>query len=349
MKIGRMTRTALVALGLCGAAPSAWAVDNVTMAYVNIIAMAPLYAAEDEGLFAKHGIKNEYTLAPNPYAMLAPQSQGRLDVNIVGTSAAYFNAHNQGLKIRTVADRMQYRCSSDNTLIARTAVHEAGLKAPADLKGKRIAIIARGSGTEYWLGLILARVNLKMSDVSIVTLSYPDTLTALKTGAIDAGFVPQPLTATALGDGTAKRIIAMHEVLPGQQLGKLIYSQDFIDRNGGKTAAAWLAGWIEGVRFAQNPANKARMIELVAKWTKADVALITKLYGTDQWPYADPNGDLDTDYIAKNDGPWMLENKLIEKLPTPAEYYDSRPVKAAQAIVGRVAVERDCSKVPVFQ
>src|ERR1700754_2057732 len=71
---------------------------TVRMSYVNVVAMAPLYAAEEEGFFAKHGIKNEYTIAPNPYNLLPAQSQGEIDVNIVGTSAAYFNAHNQGLK-----------------------------------------------------------------------------------------------------------------------------------------------------------------------------------------------------------------------------------------------------------
>lgn len=349
MFLRKLATAGLALLGMCGAIPSAKAIDNVTMAYVNIIAMLPLYVAEEEGFFTKHNIKNELTLAPNPYALLAVQSQGKLDVNIVGTSAAYFNAHNQGLRVKAVSDRMQYKCSSDNMLLARSAVYDSGLKSTADLKGKKIAIISRGSGTEYWLGLILKKVNLSLSDVTLVVLSYPDTVTALKTGAVDAGFVPQPLAAGAIADGTAKRIIAMHEVLPGQQLGKMIFSQDFIEKDGGKIAANWLAAWIEGVRYAQNPANKARVIELVAKWTRADAGLITKLYGTDQWPYADPNGDLDVEYIAKNDGAWMLENKLIQKLPTPAEYYDSRPLKAAQAKVGRVSTDRDCSKVPVFR
>ena len=349
MNVMRLVRTPMVALCLWGSIPIAWAVDNVSMAYFSIMAMLPLYVAEDEGFFTKYGIKNEYTLTPNPYALLAVQSQGKLDVNIVGTGAAYFNAHNQGLKVRAVADRIQYKCSSDNTLLARSAAFPGGIQSAADLKGRKIAIVSRGSVTEYWLGLILNKVNLKISDVNIVVLSYPDTVTALKTGAIDAGFAPQPLAAGLLDDGTAKRIIAMHEVMPGQQMGEIIYSQDFIERNGGKTAAAWLAAWLEGVRFAQNPANKDRVIQLVAKWTKADTALITKLYGTDQWPYADPNGDLDVEFIAKKDGPWMLENKLIEKLPTAAEYYDTRPIKAAQAIVGRVPTNRDCSKVPVFQ
>jgi NitT/TauT family transport system substrate-binding protein len=343
-------KSALAAVGLLAGVSFAGAQEPTTvkMAYVNIVAMAPLYAAEEEGFFARHGIKNELTVAPNPYNMLPAQSAGELDVNIVGTSAAYFNAHNQGLKIRVVSDRLQYRCSSDNILLARTGAYDEGLKTTAELKGKKVAIISRGSGTEYWLSLILGKSGMTIKDVQIVTLSYPDVVNALKTGAIDAGFVTQPLASTVLLDGTAKRLIAMHELLPGEQLGKLIMSQEFIERDGGKPAAAWLAGWIEGVRFAQDPANKDRMIELVTKWTKADGALIARMYGTDQWPYADPNGDLDTDFVAK-DGQWMLEQKLIERLPEPAEYYDTRPLKAAQEIVGRVEVNRDCSTVPVFQ
>ncbi|MBX3579423.1 MAG: ABC transporter substrate-binding protein [Rhizobiaceae bacterium] len=343
-------RSAFAAIGLLAGVTVAAAQEPTTvrMTYVNIVAMAPLYAAEEEGFFAKHGIKNELTVAPNPYNILPAQSQGEVDVNIVGTSAAYFNAHNQGLKIRVVSDRMQYRCSSDNILLARAAAYDEGLNDTAGLKGRKVAIISRGSGTEYWLSLILAKHGLTINDVQIVTLSYPDVVNALKTGAIDAGFVTQPLAATAILDGTAKRLIAMHELLPGEQLGKLIMSQEFIERDGGKHAAAWLAGWIEGVRFAQDPANKDRMIELVTKWTKADGALIAKMYGTDQWPYADPNGDLDTEFVAK-DGQWMLDQKLIERLPTPEEYYDTRPLKAAQEIVGRVEVNRDCSTIPVFQ
>jgi ABC-type nitrate/sulfonate/bicarbonate transport system substrate-binding protein len=346
------SRSVFAAAGMLAASVSLAAADDLTtvkMAYVNITAMAPMYAAEEQGFFAKHGIKNEYMLAPNPYGLLANQSKGEIDVNIVGTSAAFFNAYNQGLKIRAVADRMQYKCSSDNILLSGMPAYDKGLKTIGDLKGKKIAILSRGSGTEYWLGLILEKSGLTTSDVQIVTLSYPDTLTALKTGAIDAGFVTQPLASTALADGTAKRLIGIHELLPGEQLGELVMSQDFIARDGGKPAAGWLAAWIEGVRFAQDPANKDRMIELVTKWTKADGALIARMYGTDQWPYADPNGDLDTDYIAKYDGQWMLDQKLIARLPDPSEYYDTTPLKAAQAEAGRVEVKRDCGAVPVLQ
>lgn len=323
--------------------------SEVSVAYVSIIAMAPMYMAEELGYFAERGIANNYESVANPYDLLGVQSQGELDVNIVGTSAAFFNAVNQGLNVRAVSDRMQYLCSSDNILLARTEAWEEGLQTPADLAGKKVAIIARGSGTEYWLGLILEREGLSLSDVEIVTLSYPDTVNALATGAVDAGFVVEPLALAALNDGTAKRIVAMHEVLPGQQLGELVFSQEFIDRNGGEVAAQWLAAWIEGVRFYLDPANKEQVIDIISEWSQVDRAVVEQLYGTDQWPWMDPNGDLDVDYIAENDGAWMLENELVEELPPPSVYYEDGPLMAAQEMVGRVEVERDCSTVPPLE
>ena len=328
---------------------SAAELEEVSVAYVPIIAMAPLYLADELGYFAARGIVNNVQSVANPYDLLGVQSQGELDVNIVGTSAAFFNAVNQGLGVRAVADRMQYLCSSDNLLLARTAAWEEGLKTPADLEGKTIAIIARGSGTEYWLGLILERVGLTLSDVNIVTLSYPDTVNALRTGAIDAGFVVQPLAVTALNEDIARRIVGMHEVLPGQQLGELIFSQDFIERNDGELAKNWLAAWLEGVRFYLDPANKDQVIATISEWTQVEEEVVEQLYGTDQWPWMNPNGDLDVDYIAANDGAWMLEHELIEHLPAPNEYYDDRAIQAAQAEVGRIEFERDCSTVPPLQ
>lgn len=322
---------------------------EVSTAYVPIIAMAPLYIAEDLGYFAGRGIANNYESVANPYDLLGVQSQGELDVNIVGTAPAFFNAVNEGLNVRAVSDRMQYRCSSDNILLARTEAWEEGLQTTADLEGKTIAIIARGSGTEYWLGLILQREGLSLSDVNIVTLSYPDTVNALSTGAIDAGFVVQPLALTALNAGTARRIVAMHEVLPGQQLGELIFSQEFIDSNDGETAAQWLAAWLEGVRYYLDPANKEQVIDIIAEWSQVERSVVEQLYGTDQWPWMNPNGDLDTDYIAENDGAWMVENELVEELPPPSVYYEDGPLMAAQAEVGRVEFERDCSTVPPLE
>jgi NitT/TauT family transport system substrate-binding protein len=353
----RINRKALVAAALgasllvgtaaCGGdeeTTGAGGTDKVTVNSLEILSLAPMMVADAKGFFGKHQIEVEFSNA-DIYSRLAVQSQGKLDVNIPGVGGALFNAVNQGLRVKAVGDRQQYRCASDNLLLARTEAFDGGLKSVADLKGKKVAILAKGSTTEYWLDRALGDAGLKQSDLGqIVTLSYPDTANALKTGAVDAGFVVQPLAYQLINDGAAKRVLAMNEVAPNQEQGLITMSQDFIEKRP-EAAARWMAGWLEGVRFYQDPANKDEVVKIVAERTKVPAETITTLYGTDQWPYMDPNGRVDTATVMAEDGKWLIDNKVIEKLPEVSTWHDDSVVKAALEIVGEAPVQRDCASV----
>lgn len=318
--------------------------DKVTVNSLEILSLAPMMVADAKGFFTKHNVQVEFSNA-DIYSRLAVQSQGKLDVNIPGVGGAVFNGINQGLKLRAVADRQQYRCASDNLLLARTDAWNGGLKGVGDLKGKKVAIIAKGSTTEYWLDKALSGAGLKQSDLGqVVTLSYPDTVNALKSGAVDAGFLVEPLAYQMIAGGQAKRIIAMNEVVPNEEQGLITMSQEFIQKRP-DVAARWMAGWLDGVRYYLDPKNKDDVIKIVAERTKVPADIITKLYGTDQWPYMNPNGRVDTATVMNEDGRWMLDNKIIQKLPQPAEWYDESVVNAALKIVGEAPANRDCASV----
>ncbi len=318
--------------------------DMVTVNSLPILSLAPMMVADAKGFFTKHNIKVEFSSA-DIYSRLAVQSQGKLDVNIPGVGGAFFNAVNQGLKLHAVADRQQYRCASDNLLLARTAAYNAGLKSVKDLKGKKVAILGRGSSTEYWLDRALAAEGMNQSELGgIVTLGYPDTVNALKTGAVDAGFLVEPLAYQLIQDGGAKRLLAMHQVAPNEEQGLITMSDQFIKERP-DVAARWMAGWLEGVRYYENPANRKDVVSIIAKATKVPEATIDTLYGTDQWPYIDPNGNVDTATVISQDAKWLLDNKVITKIPATADWYDSSIVKAAQKIVGKVSVSRDCASI----
>jgi len=303
-----------------------------------------MMVADAKGFFTKHNIKVVMSNA-DIYSRLAVQSQGQLDVNIPGVGGAFFNAINQGLKLHAVADRQQYRCASDNLLLARTAAYDNGLKSVKDLKGKKVAILGRGSSTEYWLDLALQAQGLSQSDLAgIVTLGYPDTVNALKTGAVDAGFLVEPLAFVLIQSGEAKRLLAMHQVAPNQEQGLITMSDQFVKERP-DVAARWMAGWLEGVRYYSNPANRKDVVSIIATATKVPEATVDALYGTDQWPYVDPNGDVDTAVVLSQDAKWLLANKVVTTIPATPDWYDSSVVNAAQKIVGKVAVSRDCSSI----
>lgn len=323
---------------------TAGGLDKVTVNSLEILSLSPMMVADEKGFFKKHDIKVSFDDA-DIYARLALQSQGKLDVNIPGVGGAFFNAVNQDLKLRAVADRQQYRCASDNLLLAGSKAYDAGLTSVPDLAGKKVAILAKGSTTEYWLDRALEKEGMTQDDLGqVITLSYPDTVNALKTGAVDAGFLVQPLAIQMIEDGDAHRLLAMNEVVPGEEQGLITMSTQFVEDRP-EVAARWMAGWLEGVRYYQDPANRKEVVKIIADRTKVPAQTIDKLYGTDQWPYMDPNGEVDTDTVMSQDAKWMLDNKIVTEVPEPDEWYDDSVVKAAQKIVGRVPVDRDCSSV----
>ena len=176
-------------------------------------------------------------------------------------------------------------------------------------------------------------------------MTYPDTLNALKTGAVAAGFLTEPLANTAISSGAGKRLQATYQIAPNEQQGLITMSQKFLDSQA-DVAQRWLAGWLQGVRFYLDPANKAEVVDIVAKHTSVPAATVSALYGTDQWPYMDPNGAVDTATAMKEDGAWLVKNKVITTLPEPSVWYDAAPLAAALKIAGQAPAGNPCAKAP---
>ncbi len=342
-----LTAGALAAVTACGSSDpaagdsgtgSGGSGDTVTVNALNIVSLAPLFVAQDKGFFTEHGITNTYS-TNDIYSTLSVQSQGSIDVNIPGLGGAFFNAVNQGLKLKAVADRNQYRCTSDSMLVTATS---AGISSVEGLRGKKVAILAKGSSTEYWLDLVLQGAGMTQADLGgVVNLTYPDTVNALKTGAVDAGFLTQPLAYQAITDGTAQRLMPTYEIAPDEQQGLITMSQSFLDGSP-DVAARWLAGWLEGVRYYQDPKNKDEVVGIVASHTSVPAETVAALYGTDQWPYMDPNGAVDTETAMTADGQWLLDNQIVQTLPEPSAWYDDTPLKKALEIVGTAPAGSSC-------
>ena len=259
---------------------------------------------------------------------------------------ALINAINQGLRFKVVADRLTSRCSSENMLVVRRQLWDQGVRTAAGLKGKRIGSFAPGSATSYWLDRWLANHGMSEKDLGqIIYLGPVDTANALQTGAIDAGFVGQPGAVALLSEGKVVRITTPHEMVANQQLGLWVMSDEFLSKSG-DVAARWLAAWIEGVRFVNDPANRERVLDIVAKATEADRRHLALLYGTDQFPYANPNAVVNTDFVEKEDAAWMLQKKLVEKVPSLDTWYSDAPIRAALKLVGgEVKAARSCEGI----
>ncbi len=89
------------------------------------------------------------------------------------------------------------------------ALADRGINSVYDLKGKRVAVGAAGSGTEVNARQILAAAGITYNDIRVQYLSFAEAANNLKDGNIDAAFVTAGHPTAAIVDLAAVRKIVL--------------------------------------------------------------------------------------------------------------------------------------------
>ncbi len=84
---------------------------------------------------------------------------------------------------------------------------DSGINSVADLKGKRVAVGAPGSGTEKQGRIVLAAYGMSYDDISAQFLSFGEAVTGLKDGHIDCAIIYSGVPTSAVMD-----ISTLHEI-----------------------------------------------------------------------------------------------------------------------------------------
>jgi TRAP transporter TAXI family solute receptor len=89
------------------------------------------------------------------------------------------------------------------------ALADRGINSVYDLKGKRVAVGAAGSGTEVNARQILAAAGITYKDIKVQYLSFAEAASNLKDGNIDAAFVTAGHPTAAIVDLAAVKKIVL--------------------------------------------------------------------------------------------------------------------------------------------
>jgi NitT/TauT family transport system substrate-binding protein len=270
---------ALLLAGLCGPAHAQAQAQNkeqtVTVQLVRSIAQAPYYIAVDKGYFAQEGITLQSGIVRSALDTIAPMASGQLDVGIGAATAGFFNAAHQGFDLRVVAAMgVQGPVMATQPLI-RKALWDAGtIRSANDFPGHRIAINAPGDITEYFLTLMARKYHLDDKALDVVPLGFAQQFVAFKNGAIDAGFLPEPLSTTAQMAGVAALDTADDGVGTGTITTFVFFGTEFMKEKP-KAALGFLRALVRGARDVQGPYLKDPAIAAsIAKQTDLKVAAI---------------------------------------------------------------------------
>lgn len=258
--------------GLAAAEP-----QTVTVRLVRSTAQAAYYIAVAKGYFAQEGIALDTGDTRSALDTIGPLATGQLDVSMGAATAGFFNAARQGFDLRVVAAMgIQGPVMSTQPLVRRALWDDGTIRSGKDLRGRKVAINAPGDITEFFLTLIARKYGLSMKDIDVTVLGFAQQLAAFRNGAIDAGFLPEPVASAARLAGT----VALNETDAGIGEGTIttfMFAATRFMHQRPKVALAFMRAMLRGARDAQGDYLKdPALAASIAKQTGLEVEAIRR-------------------------------------------------------------------------
>lgn len=305
----------------------------VKVAFDDAPSEAGIILADKLGFFEKHGIKIQYVKFNSGADELSAIISNQVDVSRGIINAALFNAANQGIGLKLVADGGHNIAGKGYFQIALKKGLGEKYKTYEDMKGMRIAIASIGSINELFVQRALEKGGLTKNDIKFVIVdSFPDMLTAVANGNADAAMQIEPLITKGIDEGILEWWKDPDEYAKGEEISVLMYSPKFsLNKELGNN---FMIAYLQGVR-AYNDAlvygnkDKDNIIDILTKNTfvnKSDIFLRMKP------PGLDPNG-----YVLRqgviNDQKWYMKNGLVKKEADVDKLIDNSYVENALKIL----------------
>jgi NitT/TauT family transport system substrate-binding protein len=242
--------------------------EIVNIQLVKSTGQSPFYIAMGKGYFAKEGLKIESGNVRSALDAIAPMATGKLDAAMGAATAGFFNAAHQGFDLRiTAAMGLQGPLMATQPLARKELWDNGTIKSAKDLKGRKVAINAPGDITEYFLSKMLEKYGMTTKDVELTQMEFALQLVAFRNGAIDAGFLPEPIATAAKSQGFAALIGPESSIGEGVPTTFLFLATKFMKERP-KVAEAFMRALIRGARDAQGSYNKDPVIAaMIAKQT----------------------------------------------------------------------------------
>jgi len=140
--------------------------------------------------------------------------EGKVDLAFVQNDITYYALN--GLEM--FKDKKVGNLKGIATLYPETiqivTLADTGIKSLNDIKGKRVAVGAAGSGTEANARQILEAYGITYNDIKVQYLSFAEAANGLKDGNVDVAFVTAGHPTAAIQDIAAQRKIVLLPVDP---------------------------------------------------------------------------------------------------------------------------------------
>jgi NitT/TauT family transport system substrate-binding protein len=282
------------------------AAEDVSIGITNAASDIVLFIADAKGFFKSEDIKPDFIEFDSAAKMIAPLGAGQLDVGGGAASSGLYNAIERGIGLRIVADKARNApgFGFQSLLVRKALVTDGSVKTIADLRGRKIAIVAQASSDASVLNEALKSAGLGFDDVDKVYLGFPQQLAAYQNGAIDASITTEPTVTVILDASTAVRLVSNDQFYPNAQTAVILYGQAFSEGRR-QVANGFMKAYVRAIRYYNDAlsngriaaANADEIIAIMANYSAIkDPDLIRRMTAHS----VDPNGVVNFESLKKD-------------------------------------------------
>lgn len=202
--------------------------DTVTLKVVvlPILDSLPMYVAQQEGLFEKHGVQVELipvVSGPERDQLIAANQADGMVNEVLST--LFFNR--EGVRVQTV--RYARAATSEVRLFSILASGKSDIDRVEELKGVEIGV-SQGTVIEYLTDRLLQAEGFSPEDIRVVAVPKMDyRMSLLSSGELKAAMLPEPLTS--LSEQQGARIVLDDTRHPEYSFSTLTFRKAVLDQH----------------------------------------------------------------------------------------------------------------------
>jgi ABC-type nitrate/sulfonate/bicarbonate transport system substrate-binding protein len=261
-----------------------------------------VFVAHEEGIFADHGIQSNVRL---------------FDVGFLGTEAVMAGeAHTAGSVEFPLLNVLAQGADLVVPAVVVTAddqriVVDSSIESPADLRGKRIGLIA-GSAFEYAFVQYLEEHGVPVDEVEFVNVDAAEQVAVLARGDIDGFLNVEPVVGRALNEfGDQVRLLepgidTVYSTRIHLQMGR-----EWVEANP-EAVQATLRALIEANEFIE--ANRDRAVEIGAEYVNMEIEEVSDFLDDANFRY-DVYWNDEAAAAVDSIGGWLVEQGRFDEVP----------------------------------
>lgn len=223
----------LAGCGSGGQESASLSTENPTTVTVSDTAGVPsafLEYGQRQGIFRQHGLKLNINTGAGGAETIPGVVSGTYDFggsNIMSVIVA--NA--KDVPVTMVAPGTSERDSAEEAFGTILASPDSGITEPEDLAGKTVAINTLDGIAELTTKISLDNHGVDPSSVKLTEIGFPNMLSALDQGRIDAAWEIEPFVTLGLDAGNEPILHPYIETKPGMQVGSYVTSRQYQNEN----------------------------------------------------------------------------------------------------------------------